>query len=181
MARIKTSIQSITLREETPADLQMCMTLFMSERLDEIAALRVRGFSEEYIENHFKMQFKWQNEHYNKRYMGIRRDLVEMNENFIGRFYVDRGYFDYRIVDLVLLPEFQGRGIAGTLIRDLCSEAARNNMPVSLHVLRQKPKIIGLYQKLGFVECAGRSESEDSHAYMEWRSQEPRRSIVIMA
>jgi len=70
--------------------------------------------------------------------------------------------------ELVLLPEYQQRGIGTSLLNVTIAQARERCVPVKLGVLRQN-RAIGLYRRLGFVDC-GRTET---HTLMEWNSHTP--------
>ena len=65
--------------------------------------------------------------------------------------------------ELVLLPEFQGKGIGSFLLRKMLAEGTDRHVPVTLKVL-QRNRAFELYTKLGFKEI-GRT---DTHVLMKW-------------
>jgi ribosomal protein S18 acetylase RimI-like enzyme len=58
---------------------------------------------------------------------------------------VDRSPKLLRLIDIAMLPEWQGKGIGTHLIRDLIGE----RLPVVLHVAIDNPAR-ALYERLGF-------------------------------
>ena len=76
---------------------------------------------------------------------------------------VQREAGEWRLVQVQLLPDRQGRGIGGALMRDLLDQAARAGCPVHLGVLQGNPAR-RLYERLGF-RIVAESERE---AAMLW-------------
>ncbi len=69
---------------------------------------------------------------------------------------------EVRLVELVIRPESQGRGIGTTFLHQLIDRASKRNVPVRLQVLL-KNRAIDLYRRLGFVEC----DRTETHVLME--------------
>jgi ribosomal protein S18 acetylase RimI-like enzyme len=72
---------------------------------------------------------------------------------------------DIFIREIVLLPEYQGRGIGSSLLRDVMERARIRRVPVRLGTFH-KNRAFGLYRRLGFREI-GRTEI---HILLEWVS-----------
>jgi GNAT superfamily N-acetyltransferase len=75
----------------------------------------------------------------------------------------DRGHAMH-VRELVLLPEFQGRGIGTFFLRDTIERARRLGVPVQLGALHQN-RALDLYRRLGFRDI-GQTET---HTLLEWR------------
>ncbi|MCB1233594.1 MAG: GNAT family N-acetyltransferase [Verrucomicrobiae bacterium] len=52
--------------------------------------------------------------------------------------------------EIALLPEWQGRGIGGAIIRDLIAEGDEKAVPVRLNVMKSNTGARRLYERLGF-------------------------------
>jgi GNAT superfamily N-acetyltransferase len=75
-----------------------------------------------------------------------------------------------QLIKVFLLPPFQGRGIGTRLVRQVMAQAATQERPVRLRVLRVNPAQ-RLYLRLGFVI----TDETPERLYMEWRpGREPR-------
>lgn len=53
--------------------------------------------------------------------------------------------------NLEILPEWQGRGVGGAVLRDVIAHADARGLPVALQVLKINPDARRLYERLGFV------------------------------
>src|SRR3954451_10362612 len=82
-------------------------------------------------------------------------DVVLVEDEPVGRLYVDRREDEIRIVDIALLPEYRNRGIGSGLLGDLIAEADRVQKPLTIHVERFN-RALRFYQRLGFHEIADR-------------------------
>jgi ribosomal protein S18 acetylase RimI-like enzyme len=71
---------------------------------------------------------------------------------------------DYiHVRELVVHPNFQGKGIGSTLLRKVMAQAASCGMPVKLATHHQN-RALALYRRLGFREF----DRSDTHVLMEW-------------
>jgi ribosomal protein S18 acetylase RimI-like enzyme len=128
------------------ADMEFLFRLYASTRETEKAMV---GWPDEQWDRFMRMQFALQHAQYMNNYDNPSFDIIVVNGALAGRLYVNRNPDDCRLIDIALLPEFQGRGIAGKLITALLEEADGNGMPVSLHVEKNNP-IRDYYERLGF-------------------------------
>lgn len=68
----------------------------------------------------------------------------------IGRLYVHEDYEgSVRIIDITLLPEYRGRGLGTSILKDVIAFADSMKKPVTIHVEAFNPAK-KLYEKLGF-------------------------------
>lgn len=80
-------------------------------------------------------------------------NIVCLDETPIGLFKHYRTQDEWRLVQIQVLPEYQGKGIGEQLIQGLLGEARQAGVPVTLSVLRGSPAR-RLYERLGFEEAA---------------------------
>lgn len=113
-----------------------------------------------------KQQYDAQHADYFNRRALARYAVVEWCGTGIGRIYADFSEAEIRLVDLIILPEYRGRGIASIIVRGLCSEAAKRRVPMRLHVHPMNPAR-RLYARLGFREIGG---PPGGFKEMEWRA-----------
>jgi ribosomal protein S18 acetylase RimI-like enzyme len=70
---------------------------------------------------------------------------------------------ELRLVEILLLPDHRGKGIASQLIRDLLLRAERAHLPLRLSVDVNNAAAIRLYEKLGFRRVA----RDETRLFME--------------
>lgn len=78
---------------------------------------------------------------------------------------VERRDEDIHVRELVIDPEFQGRGVGTHILREVIAEAEARGLPVRLGTLHAN-RAAELYRRLGFREYA----RDETHIHMEWRS-----------
>lgn len=81
----------------------------------------------------------------------------------LARIIFDYGQNDLRLIDIMVHPMIQRRGLARQLLRYLQQQAMRHGVPLRLAVMKDNPKAIALYLSCGFQVC-----SED---YLEQQMQ----------
>lgn len=97
------------------------------------------------------MQFDAQHTDWTARFAKAWFLVVTHRSAPIGRFYVDPGGDEVRVIDIALLPEWRGKGIGAALLNALADWAAPR--PVVLQV-QFGSRAQQLYARLGFVEYA---------------------------
>lgn len=156
--------QGLALRREAPADYAFLERLYISVRWVELVQT---NWPEQTKLDFLRQQFALQFRHYFTYYAGTDFGIVESRGEPIGRWYVFRSPDDLRVVDVSLLPEWRGRGIATALFEGLLAEARASERTVSIHVEKFNPAQT-LYRRLGFQE-AGES---GPYWLMIWKPQE---------
>ena len=72
---------------------------------------------------------------------------------------------DYSVVcELVILPEFQRKGIGTAILRQVISEAEQRGIPVKIGALKEN-RALELYRRLGFRDV----DSSSTHIGLEYR------------
>ena len=68
-----------------------------------------------------------------------------------------------RVNQLLVLPEYQGKGVGTACMRQVLDDAAGRKLPVRLKVLKVNRRASGFYWRLGFVDTG----LDDTHVQME--------------
>lgn len=136
----------VTLRPIEPGDEPFLREVYYSTRYDE---LRVVNWSMAEREMFLRMQFDAQHAYYQQHYPDASFSIILEQGQPAGRLYLHRGPSEYRIIDIALLPAFQGKGIGTGLLAGILIEAASQAKPVTIHVERFNPAQ-RLYLRLGF-------------------------------
>lgn len=161
---------AIAFRPVTGADGTFLRHLYGTTREEELRAV---PWSDAEKAAFVDMQFAAQKAHYEEHYRGCAFLVVELEGRPIGRLYVDRGPEDIRIVDITLLPELRGRGIGGTLMREILAEGQAAAKVVSIHVERDN-RAMRLYRRLGFRHV----DTYGAYHLMEWKPGGRQRSWI---
>ena len=150
----------VSLRRATESDFSFMESLYRHGREAELA---LTPFSEEQKALFIRQQFSAQTQHYLTHYGSDFFNIVEVDGVSAGRFYVDYWSNEIRIVDIALMPGFQGKGLGSFLMKKVLSEGTEKNQPVTIHVEQNNPAK-RLYERLGFTE---KSRFNDVYILME--------------
>jgi ribosomal protein S18 acetylase RimI-like enzyme len=96
-------------------------------------------------------------------------EIVECDGVAVGYVSVEVRSDLVHLRELVLLPEFQNRGIGTLLVRQVMKHAEERGVPVQLGTLHVN-RAADLYRRVGFREI-GRT---DTHILFEWLPADPR-------
>lgn len=151
----------ISLRSVQPEDEPFLYDVYASTRTEELALV---DWSDEQKSAFVRQQFEAQTRHYREHYPTATLDLILVDSEPAGRLYVDRWPGEIRVVDIVLLPPYQRKGIGERLLREVQAEAAASGRPVTIHVERFNPAQ-QLYARLGFVTA---DDAGPVHLLMRW-------------
>lgn len=153
--------QPLTLRATRPGDRDFLLGLYAAVRaaeLDQVAW--APGARQAFLVS----QFDLQDHHYRTTHPRASFDVVEVGGHPVGRWYVDRGATDIRVIDVALVPEWCGRGIGSRLLGEVLAEAAASGRTASIHVEIHNPAG-ALYARLGFQEVG----VQGVYRLLQWR------------
>jgi len=149
----------IHLRPQCAEDADFLFVLFCSAREADFALL-----PQAQRESLLLFQCQAQARDYAARFPRSKHFIIEFGEQRAGRVLLNRGADELRVVDIAVVPELRGRGIATAVLKPLISEAEAAGIPVRLSVWHDNPAL-ALYRRLGFRV---RAESA-THLELEWR------------
>lgn len=153
--------QAIAFRAATPLDVPFLQHLYATTR--EMEMQHVPWSSEE--KSAFLLhQFTAQKNHYEEFYPDCQFLVIELDQQAIGRLYIDRQSTNIEIVDIALLPDFRGRGIGRMLMEEILAEGAATGKTVGIYVEHFNPAR-ALYDRLGFQHI----DTNGVYHQMEWR------------
>ena len=133
-------------RPSQPDDEAFLRAVYASTRAGEISLF---GWHSSQAEIFLRMQFDAQDRHYRAAYPDAHFDIIELDGAAIGRLYVAQQPQITHVIDIALLPPWQGKGIGTELLRGLQQDAARAGRSISMHVEGSNPAQ-RLYERLGF-------------------------------
>ncbi|SIS71849.1 GNAT family N-acetyltransferase [Insolitispirillum peregrinum] len=150
------------LRPATRKDEGFLRTLYASLRAEE---LRPSGWSDQARADFCTSQFDLQHADWTRRYPLAQFLVIMDGERRIGRLYVDLSSSVVRLIDIGLLPDWQGKGIGSAVLRALQERAQAVGGQVGLSVLDDNLRALALYQRAGFVV----SGQTGMHWQMVWQ------------
>lgn len=154
--------QGFGLRAAEQRDIGFMRNLYASLREDEMALVAwPEGMRETFLDS----QFALQHHHFTTHFAQAEFLVLEHGGHPVGRFYVLRAGQRWSIIDIGLLPAWQGRGVGAALLRQLQQDAHEaGTQGLSLHVRIDNPRAHMLYLRLGF-----RDDGVDGmHLLMHW-------------
>ena len=104
--------------------------------------------------NFILMQLTAQLADYKMNYKEATYQIIVYNKKSVGRLYLWETKNDIRVLDIALLPEYQGRGIGTEILSNIIKSARLKTKIVSLHVSQNNPAK-NLYLRLGFKKISG--------------------------
>lgn len=133
----------------TEADLPQVYEVYASTRAEELAL--VPEWNDAHKTAFLTQQFTAQHQYYQEFYIGADFQVIEYNNNIIGRLYIHWNFkpTEVRIMDIALLPDFRGKGIGTGILQDIFQKAAPQGKSVTIHVEYNNPAL-HLYERLGF-------------------------------
>jgi GNAT superfamily N-acetyltransferase len=166
---VKTPHGTLSMRPETEhdADAVFAFHLFSSTKAAEMALMPLDEPGRTAL---LRMQFRSMTETYRHAFPNARFDIVELDGTPIGRLVTDVRADCVYYVDIALLPERQGGGIATTLMNAVLEEPRRLGLPGRVKVLSTNTASLRLCQRLGMTLHA----DMPPHVELEWRAQPER-------
>ena len=135
------------MRPASADDEPFLYSLYADRRAPELAAV---GWLPAQRQAFLDLQFRAQREGYGAAFPQADHWIVEDGATPVGRLLVDRRPHEHRVVDLVILTAWRGRGIGGALMREVMAEAAAADVPVALTVEAYDQRLVGWYRGMGF-------------------------------
>jgi len=156
------------LRPALPNDRDFLFRLYASTRMQEIGGF---GWSAAQQEAFLRMQFNAQQHWYQATYSTAENQIIQKDDEPIGRMIVQREAALWRLVDISLLPEHRGQGIGGELIGALIKDCMAAGAMLQLQVVNTNPAQ-RLYERLGFIKTG----QDQIYTQMELRPQTTERA-----
>ncbi|MBN2562122.1 MAG: GNAT family N-acetyltransferase [Phycisphaerae bacterium] len=78
------------------------------------------------------------------------KQIISLDGRDVGMVSVEKHPDEWSLAGIMLLPDYQDRGIGTTVIKDILTAAAEAGLPVTLQVLRGN-RAVRLYERLGFA------------------------------
>jgi ribosomal protein S18 acetylase RimI-like enzyme len=129
--------------------------------------LQALPMAAEVIAQLIKQQQQIQAHGLTQQYPQAQTMVLAQQQQVLARMIFDHGTHDIRLIDIMVLPMVQRRGLAYKLLQHLQQLAVKHHLPLRLCVMKDNPKAIALYQACGF-----QVSSEDYlEQQMHWQAE----------
>ncbi|MDT5296008.1 MAG: hypothetical protein QOJ76_2888 [Acidobacteriota bacterium] len=155
--------RSVALRPATPDDYEELVRIYAGTRAAELA--QVTWWDDEQKLAFCRSQYDAQKEEYDARFPDARYDVIVLEGRTAGRLWVGRDEEEIRLLDIALLPEWQGQGVGAALVGALVDEARASGKRLRHMVFMLNTGALRFYERLGFQVF----EDLGGYLHMEWR------------
>lgn len=128
---------SYTLRKASYAD-------------SDIAYQIKKSALKEYVEKIWAWTESFQQAHHSQHFSPVNVMVIEVHGNPIGLMSKEEREDGIFLYDLYLMPDFQGKGIGTSLIKQIQDESRLRQKPLVLEVLKVNRRAIAFYKRNGF-------------------------------
>lgn len=156
------AVAAYSLRPVQETDAELLLEIYASTRADEMALVPWDAATKDVF---LRSQFSAQWNHYRKYFPQAAHHMIVVEEQAVGRLYVDRSQDKIHILDVTLLPHRRGQGTGTQILLDLMKEAAHKNQSCSIYV-ESFNRSLRLFHRLGFVK----TDESGISWLMEWRA-----------
>jgi ribosomal protein S18 acetylase RimI-like enzyme len=149
-------------RAETVADDTFVRALYASTRNAEMSLINWDATTQTAF---IQQQFDLQRLHYHQHYPLADFRLILLNEQPIGRWYLNSSVETFHLIDITLLPEQRKQGFGSYLLNQLQREASQQGKSITLQVESHNPAL-QWYRRLGFTV----QNEQGIYLRMQWLS-----------
>ena len=96
----------------------------------------------------------WQSSEHRKDFSSGELEVIEVDGIDVGYVWIKRTGSSLHLVDICILPKYQGSGIGSGIVEKLLSEARTQHIPVELGVFKSNRSALKLYTRLGFKQTS---------------------------
>ncbi len=155
----------MTVRPEADdgSDEPFLFNLFASQKLPDMALMPLDAAGKEQL---LRMQYRSMSASYHRQFPQARFEIVQLNGLRAGRLITDVTAERVYYVDIAILPQCQGGGVATALMTAVLDEPRRLGVPGRVKVMAGNWASLRLCEKIGFT-VAGQ---EPPYADLEWRA-----------
>jgi ribosomal protein S18 acetylase RimI-like enzyme len=156
----------VSLRPEVPDDGPFLKTLILATVSEELGADAWPRPMRDHLLN---IQYQTRRSGIKTLFPGGSSRIIQMDGENAGWLFVSDLEDQIRIVEIMVLARYRGRGIGSTAIRDVLTAAAQTGKRVTLAVNAMNIRAFRLYERLGFRRTGG----DEVQLQMEFRGVAP--------
>ena len=105
----------------------------------------------EYVEQIWGWEDIYQRDLHNRRFASQDVRIIQLNGTDVGFLSASNTSDMLKVDQLYILPEYQGKGIGAACMKRIIDDAALEQKPVTLQVLKINTRATAFYQRLGFT------------------------------
>ena len=105
----------------------------------------------EYVEQIWGWDDTYQRDLHNRRFASQDLRIIQFHGTDVGFLSTSSTPDTFKINQLYILPECQGRGIGAVCMKCIIDDASLEQKPVTLQVLKINTRATAFYQRLGFT------------------------------
>jgi GNAT superfamily N-acetyltransferase len=155
---------SFRLARGDEPDRAFLFALFAATRAREMAAMPIDAASKDFL---LRVQHRSMTDTYRREYPDARWEIVELGGEPVGLLVTHVGESFVTYVDIAILPDAQGQGLATRLMLRALEEPRRLGLPARVTVLAHNVASLRLCERLGFRR---RNESS-AFVELEWNAK----------
>jgi ribosomal protein S18 acetylase RimI-like enzyme len=139
---------SLHIRPIADNDLPILFKIFASTR--EIEMMRIADlWTDDQKDGFLSQQFQAQRTYYQREYKDTNFWILLLDNEVIGRLYINLASVKIHIVDISILPEYRNMGYGKMILQDIILHARQVDKKVQIYVERNNPAM-NLYNRLNF-------------------------------
>jgi ribosomal protein S18 acetylase RimI-like enzyme len=139
-----------SLQPAAPEDEEFLFAVFAAARTPDFSSI---GWDRARLDALLRLQFRARERSYAAWFPDSHPAIVMAGGRGAGCVRLARSSHEYRLVNIELLPEFQGKGIGRAVVKEFLDEAARMGKPVRLRVAKSNSGSVRFHRRLGFRIC----------------------------
>lgn len=151
----------VELKPITKDDEPFLYEVYVSTRRKEIDSW---GWSAEQIQHFLEMQWCAQQTSYRQQFPDASHCIILSDDKYVGRLLTENLPEHHHLIDISILPSFQGKGVGTFLITQLQQKAKEENKSMILQVFQTNPAR-ALYERLGFQVMS----ADEIYLKMRWQ------------
>ena len=105
----------------------------------------------EYVEQIWGWDDTYQRNLHNRRFNSQDLRIIQFHGTDVGFLSTRNTPDTFKVDQLYILPEYQGKGIGAACMKRIIDDANREQKPVTLQVLKINTRATAFYQRLGFA------------------------------
>ena len=110
-----------------------------------------RAAFREYVEQIWGWDDTYQRDLHNRRFASQDIRIIQFHGTDVGFLSTSTNSDTFKVDQIYLLPDYQGKGIGAACMRNIIDDANREQKPVTLQVLKINTRATAFYQRLGFT------------------------------